>query len=652
MKNNMIENFRRLWPVLLVWGLINLIAGPVNVLTQSNSNEVRVMMFNNYTVGGGSVIVILANVAFALVMGIAVFRYAHSSGALSVVHALPISRAKLFLSNWLTGLIFISVPQILTTVCLLPFAKFSFAHLFTSRAELANIDPMWDESGEHITNAAYYTDAGDLLRFLVLAFVTVFFIYSVTVLAGVITGNTAMQLVVTVFINAIAPIVFFIVTECGKAFLYGYAYDGYGSPIFPFLNPLMMYYNNIFYGVVINLSAFGEIVFIAVALGFSALAFVLYRKFKSERAGNSFTFNVAEYIFVIIVTLIGMFVGAALCMDFSGQPNGNFSRALMYMGAFAGSVITFIIVMMAARKTLKVFNMRFLKNFGIYAVCAVIFLVFTTTDITGFEKRVPAAKSVLSVVVEMNQFDLIPYRWGGDSSIVISDKEGVNAVRELHGLIANSGRAYAAEKYIDRELENYDITKTPFNLFEDGSGLSVNYKRTAGRTLNRHYSLKKDVTDTEQFRNLVGTQSWREANTIDKRFGYKNLLDLDLSLFDGFGPYLQSGEKKAFEKSLTKNEVRELAKLLDADYKKIPAEDLINVGASGEILGFAIGYEMNGDDMYSGGTYYIKGEELIFHYSVTDKYVNTIAWLKEKGYYDDMISATKLLKEDLKKNMG
>jgi hypothetical protein len=127
-------------------------------------------------------------------------------------------------------------------------------------------------------------------------------------------------------------------------------------------------------------------------------------------------------------------------------------------------------------------------------------------------------------------------------------------------------------------------------------------------------------------------------------------MDLDVITFDHFGPYLMSNnEKKAFEKTLTKDEVRELAKLLDEDYKNIPTEDLINLGASGEILTFAISRESPDNRSYSNYTYYVTDEDLRFFYSVTDKYVNTIAWLKDKGYYDDMIAATALLKEDVDK---
>ncbi|MDR1069098.1 MAG: hypothetical protein LBL36_07645, partial [Clostridiales Family XIII bacterium] len=219
MKNIMRENFRRLWPVMLVWTLLDLIGGPVLAALSGSPRE---NMFGTYTLGNGDSLTLIINIAFTVVTGVALLRYAHSAKALSVVHALPVRRRTQFIANSVSGFIMITVPQVITALCLLPFTKLSLAHLFTARLDLAKIDPLYDNDG-NITNAAYHTDAGDILRFLLIALVTMFFIYALTLLAGVITGSTAVHLLVACFINVVVPALYYMVVYLCGVFLHGYA---------------------------------------------------------------------------------------------------------------------------------------------------------------------------------------------------------------------------------------------------------------------------------------------------------------------------------------------------------------------------------------------------------------------------------------------
>jgi hypothetical protein len=91
MKNNIKENFRRLWPIVLVWMLLDLIAGPFVALLDTGDTYLP-----EYTYGNGSPVLLLINMGFALIIGVAVFRYAHSSSSISIMHSLPIRRSTLF----------------------------------------------------------------------------------------------------------------------------------------------------------------------------------------------------------------------------------------------------------------------------------------------------------------------------------------------------------------------------------------------------------------------------------------------------------------------------------------------------------------------------------------------------------------------------
>jgi hypothetical protein len=500
-------------------------------------------------------------------------------------------------------------------------------------------------------NDAYHTDAGDLLRYLVITLIALFFIYALTVFAGVITGTTPLHIIVAAILNVVAPITYFVVMGLLTIFLYGFpTVYFYGLLLeIRWLHPLLA-----FFDMPPEPGMPGDVLpallFVIVGMIFSAAAFALYKKLKSERVGRPFTFNVAEYAFVILITLFGMTICALLFSEARGYSGGlaeelRAQRLFFYGGALIGSVVTYLIATMIARKTARIFDLRLLKNFGIYAVCAVVFLVCTTTDITGYEKRVPAVSAVSSVEISLSSYNIMPYRWDQVmDKVIISDAAGREYVAALHELIVTSDKKYANSlddyenvlyiedgNIIDEELT---FDESYLEMFDHGGSLNINYMKRGGGNMARYYSLAKEITETAQFKSLVGSQAWLEASTIDKRYTYKNLKEVYVSAYDSYQYTLSNGDS-AFEKKLTETEIRELAGHLDADYVKLSADDLISRSIDDELLTFS--FEMKSRD---------DGFDTSFIYSVTDDYTGTIAWLKEKGYYEDMLRATQQLKAE------
>jgi hypothetical protein len=649
MKNNMLENFRRLWPIILVWTLFDLIAGPFMLILLGDDDSIRRNMFSLFTQGSGGAFLIFVNIVFTFIIGIAVFRYAHSPSAITVMHSLPIRRRTLFLSNWLSGLSIIAIPQLITALCLLPFAKPSLAHLFTSRAELAKIGTEHDWGIGATINAEYHTDVGDILHYLIITFVVLFFVYALTVFAGVITGTAPLHMIAAVLLNAAAPLVYLLVTTLLSAFLYGYVWGTQIPTGISWLHPLILF-NDSSLKHTVPMEVLSSLLFIGIGLVFSFAGLALYTKLKSEKVGRPFTFEVAEYVFVILVTLLGMTVCAlffAQLRVYSGDVNESLRnfRVIFYVGALVGAIATYLVATMIARKTAKIFNARLLKNFGIYAICAVMFLAFTTTDIMGYSKRVPSVSAVSNVKISWDTLNVMPYRWWyGEKEAVISEADGLNYAAALHELIVTSDMKYApgndnsytGVEYVEDKDTSYTFEESTLSRISSGGSLRINYKKRGGGTIARAYALTEEIEETEQFKNLIGSKGWLEATTIEKLCGYERLKAVYLSLYDAYNHTLTNG-KTAYERKLTDEEIRELAGHLDADYVKLKADDLISRNLDDEL--FTFGFEMKSKI----GDFEV---EDIFAYSVTAEYKGTIAWLKEKGYYDDMISAAKQLRMD------
>ena len=71
---------------------------------------------NSVSVGYSVVLVFL----FSILTAAAMFSYLYSSRSCNMMHAFPLKRSQLFLTNCLSGLLFLTVPQILIALITVP----------------------------------------------------------------------------------------------------------------------------------------------------------------------------------------------------------------------------------------------------------------------------------------------------------------------------------------------------------------------------------------------------------------------------------------------------------------------------------------------------------------------------------------------------
>ena len=113
------KNMARFWPVWALYGLVWLVALPLNLMTNYRGGgnwgglDEGANHFANYTVleYAGELSVILS-VGFAILAAMAVFSYLYQSRSVGMLHALPVKREGLFLTNYLSGLSFLLLPAV------------------------------------------------------------------------------------------------------------------------------------------------------------------------------------------------------------------------------------------------------------------------------------------------------------------------------------------------------------------------------------------------------------------------------------------------------------------------------------------------------------------------------------------------------------
>ena len=111
------KNFARFWPIWSLYGLFWLAVLPLNILSNRihwDGGMARSLPLN-YLDGGPSAAVALTAL-FGLLCAMAVFSYLYASRSVGMLHALPLRREGLFLTNLLSGLVMMAIPYAVTGV--------------------------------------------------------------------------------------------------------------------------------------------------------------------------------------------------------------------------------------------------------------------------------------------------------------------------------------------------------------------------------------------------------------------------------------------------------------------------------------------------------------------------------------------------------
>jgi hypothetical protein len=234
--------------------------------------------------------------------------------------------------------------------------------------------------------------------------------------------------------------------------------------------------------------------------------------------------------------------------------------------------------------------------------------------------------------------------------IPVVDEDGTDALTAFHRkLIADSASLYEQEK------------GAPFGLYsvvESGQYIHLAYALEGGGTEARGYSVSdRYLRESNEFARLLSSASVKEYLSIESLLGYDVLETPELYYGERYGMKTVSLDTDVREK-LTGEALRELAVRLDEDYRAMSANDMLHPGNELFTLYFSsyhpagVTYSNEhtalsgkGEPSYEWVTNYdgaFDGASL--PYTVTEKSVRTIAWLKELGVYDSIVETADELK--------
>ena len=415
-------------------------------------------------------------VALAAVMGLvcamAVFSYLYSSRSACMMHALPLRREALFLTQYLAGLSFLLLPQLAV-----------FALTAATEAALGCL-ALWP-----------------LVQWLLAQGGLCLFFYSFAVFCAMFTGHLAALPVFYGVLNLLAFLMTSLVEAVCDLFLYGFR--SFPSPVWELvdhLSPPVILSNAV--SIVSRDDAFvlyqpGLVaVYAAAGVALSIAALLIYRSRHIESAGDVVAVKLVRPLFKYGVALCAGLTGGMFTYELlSGLSDLTLMGWILFWG-LAG----YFAAEMLLRKSFRV-----LATWkGAVPLAAVIVLLSLSVhyDWYGFESRVPDPSQVTRVTVDSLQS--APYD-DGRGGLSLEDPEQISLAIQLHRAAIQLKGESAGEEDWTVSSDQETMTFLYLHLY---------YELADGTVLERNYPALPIV---ESDRDVEGSLTWAAEQLLSDR---------------------------------------------------------------------------------------------------------------------------------------
>lgn len=458
------NNMSRFWPIWVLYGAVWFLILPVGILNGQSGGWIVSATAYPYSAKSLQIFLVSAiragvylNPLFGILAAMAVFSYLCSPRACGLMHALPIRREGLFLTNYLSGLSFFLLP--ILAVALLTLA----AQLYVAGTVKLTALFLW-----------VWCQALMALFFL-----------SLGTFCAMLTGHLLALPAFYAGLNLLALGFFGLYQQTASRLLFGYVTSPAAADWMEWLTPILCYSRSLGcsgspdYRLTGLLSVF---VYGFAGVLLAAAALLLYRRRALESAGDIVALPWLRPVFRWCIALFTAVYLGSFLQDVL-FPNRRDAALLLGCCLFTGALGYFVSEMLL-RKSFRVLRKSwrgcagflglFLLGFGMLAL-----------DVGGYESHVPAPEMVASLTIQTNS--LAPYDdAGAQGEVQVSD---LAAGIALHQSVVQQRRAleYAPSTYrwdtLSRNGRPLDVEA------ESTCFLSFSYTLKDGSTLRRSYNL-------------------------------------------------------------------------------------------------------------------------------------------------------------------
>lgn len=605
------KNLTRFAPVMAVYTLC-LILGMM-MLYQINEEMGRTFWFAS-RITGNLQLMGLVNLLFAPLVAMLLFGDLYNSRMCNALHAMPMRRETLFLTNVVSGLLFSMIPTAVMALLSVPLLNATI------------VENAWQ------TALLWYV--GTNLQFITFFGVAIFSVFC--------TGNRFAMAVVYAVLNGGAFILYYIINTLYTPMLFGVVTpDRWVSLLTPVADMTNGDYVAIedfhqlslrFYGreseMVAAFSVDGGkftslLIYAAVGIVFAIVGLLLYRKRNLECAGDAIAFPILQPLFQLVCavgvgTLVVMGVETVLAYKIGA------GMSMLYLLLFCGGAAGWFGAKMLLKRTTRVFQLRSWIGLGLLTAMVAVTLVATHFDVLGIEDRIPDVEDVSSVTLNFDGLEL-------------TDEEDIRRITTLHAMaledrIESYGDYPLAYILHREEKEKHPVMPEGGFVYGEGGynadgpmlttdDITIYYKLKNGCTMTRNYNIWANLDEGKIVKEYASRweQVWKQS-----RCGYQ----------DGFNPEditsINIGDMTLHEYQITPELVESLLAAVKAD-----CDERTMTQRSAYHLGYFWDYDKYNEEYYKTKSLTISlwGENDVYatgaYLSVFADSAHTLEWMRE-----------------------
>ncbi len=441
----MLENFKLNWYLPAIIFFVYFLSGIFPLIISDNNGMMALSALWNYNPG------FIALLIFApIIVSCVMMRFYHRPAASFALHAQPYSRSKLFNTHILTGWFMLALPIVIMGVLFLLIMG------SIGTPDTAVTEYYFDEPAPAVE--AYR--AVDVIIWVLMTISEMSFFYFLYTLAGALVGSTVMQILCSLILVNLVPLIVGLANLYSEKFILGfYGTPDWASALIKNTNPLIrMAYRG---GLLDQPERLPCLWYFAAGIVFLILAKAVYSKAKLERVGDSMMFGFFEAAITVTVASIG---GILAALIFSSIIDGAY---IVVAGALIGLLLTFFVTKIVIERSIKIFSVRNLKILICAFIVLLIFLLLFAFDATSYSKRAVDKDKISSVYIEdlisadgatTLSADATDYSETALDSDV-SDRETIDKVYEFNRYIIENNLC-SLEKDWDRDktiIFNYEL---------------------------------------------------------------------------------------------------------------------------------------------------------------------------------------------------
>ena len=459
-----LKNISRFWPIWVLYLAVLIFTMPINLFTMTlppNTDPDKLQaLFAALSWG----LRILPLCVFSLLSAMAVFSYLYSPRSCDTLHAMPLQRRELFLTNYISGILFLFLPQVLTFVCTLIVC---IVHNITSV--------------EHV------------LFWLLCCMGIAFFFYSLGVFCCMLSGNYVGSIAFFLIILMLFKIIRSIVTNLLAVLCFGYGNIGRDFFLdtavsrWEFLSPFTFLRNFVYVqeswsdtGSLQSISVTGGIyvaLYCIPAVLLLILSGILYKRRQMEAAGDIVAVSWLAPVFRSLLSILGgLACGMIFINDIFLYSFQRYFLAFVVTSVIC-SALFYAVAEMLLQKRFRIFSRKGVLHWGICAAICVAFLGCIKGDVFRIEEYMPKEDKIQSVEIV-------------NEGLTTSDPEIIHKVYAIHQDILENKKMYQEflRSHPD-DTEETDDTDNGDIPTDSTASFDITYYLKDGGEVTRSYAI-------------------------------------------------------------------------------------------------------------------------------------------------------------------